>query len=312
MTPGSPPRWPSARRTADPVSGPEPRGTGAGAVDGPAVMAYASGMSETNAKALEGMEVQLASPRGFCAGVDRAIEIVDRALERYGPPVYVLHEIVHNRHVLEDFRARGVTFVETLDEVPHLYVGVDPLAGPAGTAETHQAEMARILQEEEDEETEAEGEDPPPEDAPLEVAEAESAPPPDAPEDAAEEANAEAEALEAEAAARMAELEARLAELGVDLDAPPPEAAPKDPRAMLEAMKAAGQDPTKVKSRIERAQWLRTLLVGIVTVVVGTFALTTDGMGYGTLLTGLFFGLGADLTAGSIETIRQNAKTAAG
>jgi len=72
------------------------------------------------------------------------------------------------------------------------------------------------------------------------------------------------------------------------------------------------EDPTKVKSRIERAQWLRTLLVGIVTVVVGTFALTTDGMGYGTLLTGLFFGLGADLTAGSIETIRQNAKAVAG
>ena len=63
-------------------------------------------------------EVLLASPRGFCAGVDRAIEIVDRALEHYGPPVYVFHEIVHNRHVLEDFRARGVEFVEDLDEVP--------------------------------------------------------------------------------------------------------------------------------------------------------------------------------------------------
>jgi 4-hydroxy-3-methylbut-2-enyl diphosphate reductase len=64
------------------------------------------------------MQVLLASPRGFCAGVDRAIEIVDRALELYGPPVYVLHEIVHNRSVLEDFRARGVRFVESLDEVP--------------------------------------------------------------------------------------------------------------------------------------------------------------------------------------------------
>jgi len=63
-------------------------------------------------------EALLASPRGFCAGVDRAIEIVDRALELYGPPVYVLHEIVHNRHVLEDFRARGVKFVEELDEIP--------------------------------------------------------------------------------------------------------------------------------------------------------------------------------------------------
>jgi 4-hydroxy-3-methylbut-2-enyl diphosphate reductase len=65
-----------------------------------------------------GMQVVLASPRGFCAGVDRAIEIVARALELYGPPVYVLHEIVHNRHVLEDFRARGVRFVESLEEIP--------------------------------------------------------------------------------------------------------------------------------------------------------------------------------------------------
>jgi len=64
------------------------------------------------------MHALLASPRGFCAGVDRAIEIVDRALELYGAPVYVLHEIVHNRHVLEDFRARGVVFVEELDGVP--------------------------------------------------------------------------------------------------------------------------------------------------------------------------------------------------
>ncbi len=65
-----------------------------------------------------GLQVLLASPRGFCAGVDRAIEIVERALELYGPPVYVLHEIVHNRHVLEDFRGRGVHFVETLEDVP--------------------------------------------------------------------------------------------------------------------------------------------------------------------------------------------------
>jgi len=65
-----------------------------------------------------GMQVLLASPRGFCAGVDRAIEIVARALQLYGPPVYVLHEIVHNRHVLEDFTARGVHFVEDLSEIP--------------------------------------------------------------------------------------------------------------------------------------------------------------------------------------------------
>jgi 4-hydroxy-3-methylbut-2-enyl diphosphate reductase len=60
----------------------------------------------------------LANPRGFCAGVDRAIEIVERALEVHGAPVYVLHEIVHNRHVLEELSSRGARFVETLDEVP--------------------------------------------------------------------------------------------------------------------------------------------------------------------------------------------------
>ncbi len=60
----------------------------------------------------------LAQPRGFCAGVDRAIEIVEKAREVYGTPVYVLHEIVHNRHVLEDLSSRGVIFVDTLDEVP--------------------------------------------------------------------------------------------------------------------------------------------------------------------------------------------------
>jgi len=72
----------------------------------------------TQVPGIEGKEVLLASPRGFCAGVDRAIEIVDRALQLYGPPVYVFHEIVHNRHVLEDFIGRGVRFVESLDQVP--------------------------------------------------------------------------------------------------------------------------------------------------------------------------------------------------
>ncbi len=64
------------------------------------------------------MQVILASPRGFCAGVDRAIEIVDRALERYGAPIYVRHEVVHNRFVVEDLRGRGAVFVDELDEVP--------------------------------------------------------------------------------------------------------------------------------------------------------------------------------------------------
>jgi 4-hydroxy-3-methylbut-2-enyl diphosphate reductase len=64
------------------------------------------------------MDVRLANPRGFCAGVDRAIEIVERALELHGAPVFVLHEIVHNRHVVEDLSARGVRFVDDLREVP--------------------------------------------------------------------------------------------------------------------------------------------------------------------------------------------------
>ena len=65
------------------------------------------------------MRVILAQPRGFCAGVERAIEIVERALKLYGPPVYVRHEIVHNKHVVEDLKAKGAVFVEELDEVPN-------------------------------------------------------------------------------------------------------------------------------------------------------------------------------------------------
>jgi len=64
------------------------------------------------------MEIVLANPRGFCAGVDRAIEIVKRALETLGAPIYVRHEVVHNRFVVEDLRQRGAVFVEELDEVP--------------------------------------------------------------------------------------------------------------------------------------------------------------------------------------------------
>jgi len=65
------------------------------------------------------MNVILAQPRGFCAGVVRAINIVERALEIYTAPIYVLHEIVHNRYVVEDLKKRGAVFVETLEEVPH-------------------------------------------------------------------------------------------------------------------------------------------------------------------------------------------------
>ena len=64
------------------------------------------------------MKVLLASPRGFCAGVERAIEIVERALDLYGPPVYVRHEIVHNKHVVDSLREKGAIFVKEVDDIP--------------------------------------------------------------------------------------------------------------------------------------------------------------------------------------------------
>ena len=67
---------------------------------------------------MAGMDVLLANPRGFCAGVERAIDIVERALEERGAPIYVRHEIVHNKSVVEDLRKKGAVFVEELDEVP--------------------------------------------------------------------------------------------------------------------------------------------------------------------------------------------------
>ncbi len=64
------------------------------------------------------MEILLANPRGFCAGVDRAIEIVNRAIELFGAPIYVKHEVVHNRYVVDDLKTKGAIFIEDLDEVP--------------------------------------------------------------------------------------------------------------------------------------------------------------------------------------------------
>ncbi len=86
------------------------------------------------------LRVILASPRGFCAGVERAIEIVERSLEKYGPPVYVRHEIVHNKRVVETLRAKGAVFVEEIDEVPVGAVTIFSAHGVARKVEEHSAE----------------------------------------------------------------------------------------------------------------------------------------------------------------------------
>src|SRR2546422_11716785 len=64
------------------------------------------------------MKVILAQPRGFCAGVERAIDVVEESLRQHDGPVYVRHEIVHNRHVVDDLRGKGAVFVEEIDEIP--------------------------------------------------------------------------------------------------------------------------------------------------------------------------------------------------
>lgn len=86
------------------------------------------------------LRVLLAQPRGFCAGVERAIEIVERAIKMFGPPVYVRHEIVHNRHVVESLRAKGAVFVENLGEIPD---GAVTIFSAHGVAEAVQVEAER-------------------------------------------------------------------------------------------------------------------------------------------------------------------------
>src|SRR5690606_34922004 len=86
------------------------------------------------------LKVLIAAPRGFCAGVDRAIEIVERALERYGAPVYVRHEIVHNRYVVDGLKAKGAVFVEELDQVPE---GVPVVFSAHGVPKAVPAEAER-------------------------------------------------------------------------------------------------------------------------------------------------------------------------
>ena len=83
------------------------------------------------------MKVIMAEPRGFCAGVVRAIEIVERAIIKYGPPVYVRHEIVHNQHVVRSLEAKGARFVEELDEIPEGAVTVFSAHGVARAVEDH-------------------------------------------------------------------------------------------------------------------------------------------------------------------------------
>jgi hypothetical protein len=85
------------------------------------------------------MKVILAQPRGFCAGVVRAIEIVERALQKFGPPVYVRHEIVHNKHVVESLKAKGARFVEDLSEVPPNAVTIFSAHGVAKSVEEEAA-----------------------------------------------------------------------------------------------------------------------------------------------------------------------------
>ncbi|MDE1900327.1 MAG: 4-hydroxy-3-methylbut-2-enyl diphosphate reductase [Alphaproteobacteria bacterium] len=86
------------------------------------------------------MQVILAQPRGFCAGVERAIEIVEQALEKFGAPIYVRHEIVHNPHVVNSLRAKGAIFVEETDEVPEGAVAIFSAHGVAEKVETHAKE----------------------------------------------------------------------------------------------------------------------------------------------------------------------------
>ena len=89
---------------------------------------------------MPGMDIVLANPRGFCAGVDRAIEIVKRAIETLGAPIYVRHEVVHNRFVVEDLRQRGAVFVEELDEVP---TGATVIFSAHGVSQAVRGEAAK-------------------------------------------------------------------------------------------------------------------------------------------------------------------------
>ena len=90
------------------------------------------------------MQVLLANPRGFCAGVDRAIDIVERALELFGAPIYVRHEVVHNRYVVDRLRGLGAIFVEELSEVP---LGATVIFSAHGVSTAIRSEERRVGKE---------------------------------------------------------------------------------------------------------------------------------------------------------------------
>ncbi len=102
------------------------------------------GASSSAADRTTGKRVLLAEPRGYCAGVDRAVETVERALEKHGAPVYVRHEIVHNKHVVETLAKAGAVFVDETDEVPEGAIVVFSAHGVAPTV--HETAAARSLQ----------------------------------------------------------------------------------------------------------------------------------------------------------------------
>jgi 4-hydroxy-3-methylbut-2-enyl diphosphate reductase len=93
---------------------------------------------------MQNFNILLANPRGFCAGVDRAVTIVEKALEQYGPPIYVRHEVVHNRYVVENLAKRGVIFTDDLNDIPQ---GSHVIFSAHGVSEqTHKEAKARNLQ----------------------------------------------------------------------------------------------------------------------------------------------------------------------
>ena len=91
------------------------------------------------------MKIFLANPRGFCAGVDRAIEIVERAIEKHGAPIYVRHEVVHNKFVVNNLKKKGAIFVEEVDEIPKGNVVIFSAHGVSQAVRKGAAEISDIV-----------------------------------------------------------------------------------------------------------------------------------------------------------------------